>query len=119
MLDGYSSVIAAGGDGSINEVVNGMLRAADEAGSDVPPFGILPLGSANDLIDNLKLPEKLDEAANVIAAGRTRRLDLGQVNDRYFDNIVDNSSGFCRERRDRGEAAGSSILRSVRSTPRG
>ena len=86
VLDGYSSVIAAGGDGSINEVVNGMLRAADEAGSDVPPIGILPLGSANDLIDNLKLPEQLDEAANVIAAGRTRRLDLGQVNGRYFDN---------------------------------
>jgi diacylglycerol kinase (ATP) len=86
VLDGHSSVIAAGGDGSISEVVNGMIRAADEAGTDVPPIGILPLGSANDLMDNLKLPERLDEAANVIATGRTRRLDLGQVNGRYFDN---------------------------------
>ena len=82
--DGFSPIISAGGDGSISEVVNGMAQAAGDG--PLAPFGILPLGSANDLVDNLGLPKDLAAAARVIAAGQTRAMDLCQVNGRFFDN---------------------------------
>lgn len=85
-LDGFSPLIAAGGDGTIGEVVNGMARAvgSDEAG--IGPLGILPLGSANDLAFSLGLPLDLMEAAKVIKGGWTRSMDIGKVNDFYFAN---------------------------------
>jgi diacylglycerol kinase (ATP) len=82
---GFSPIISAGGDGSISEVVNGMMQACDGQPCQVP-LGILPLGSANDLVDNLAMPHDLQAAARLIASGRTRRMDLCQVNGRYFDN---------------------------------
>ena len=50
------------------------------------PFGIMPLGSANDLVYSLGLPTDLKAAAGVIAAGRTKAMDLGRLNDKYFAN---------------------------------
>ncbi|MCJ7534190.1 MAG: diacylglycerol kinase family protein [Anaerolineales bacterium] len=81
---GFNPVIAAGGDGTYNEVVNGIAAANNNDGSII--FGVLPLGSANDLVDNLKLPKDLPSAARVIADGQFRMMDLCKVNDRYFDN---------------------------------
>ena len=93
MREGYSPIISAGGDGSISEVVNGVLSEEHSSGKhDLPPIGILPLGSANDLVVNLGLPKELNAAAQVIAYGKIRRMDLGQVSHgdnrkiRYFDN---------------------------------
>ena len=83
---GFSPIIAAGGDGTIGESVNGMARAAKSEGTILGPLGILPLGSANDLVENLGLPTDLFAAAQVIAAGNTRLLDVGKLNDRYFVN---------------------------------
>ncbi|MEJ2354199.1 MAG: diacylglycerol kinase family lipid kinase [Anaerolineales bacterium] len=88
--DGYNPIIAAGGDGSISEVVNGMMEA--EANSAQCSLGVLPLGSVNDFVHNLGLPTTLLAAVQVIAAGKTRLLDLGSVKVadvekiRYFDN---------------------------------
>jgi diacylglycerol kinase (ATP) len=82
--DGFNPIIAAGGDGSINEVVNGI--AGLELEKPLVPLGVIPLGSANDLVDNLNLPRDLQLAANVIAAMQIHDLDLCQVNDRYFVN---------------------------------
>jgi diacylglycerol kinase (ATP) len=82
--DGFSPIISAGGDGSINEVVNG-IAGLGEATSSIP-FGVMPLGTANDLVDNLKLPKDLNQAALVIAANQPRRMDLCEVNQRYFAN---------------------------------
>lgn len=85
LRQGFSPIISAGGDGSISEVVNGMMQACE--GQPCPvPLGILPLGSANDLVDNLALPHDLQAAARIIATGYSRRMDLCQVNGRYFDN---------------------------------
>lgn len=92
--EGYQRIIAAGGDGSISEVVNGMLSPAlqEMPVSQRPALGIMPLGTANDLVVNLGLPLTLDDAAQVIAAGHTRLLDLGEVQvgvkgrKRLFDN---------------------------------
>ncbi len=83
-LDGFSPIIAAGGDGTIGEVVNGLAQARGE--DDMGILGVLPLGTANDFVCNLGLPLGLDEAAGVIAAGRTRPLDVCKAGERYFVN---------------------------------
>jgi YegS/Rv2252/BmrU family lipid kinase len=83
---GFSPIVAAGGDGTIGEAVNGLARAAKSEKELLGPFGILPLGSANDLVDNLGLPKDLNAAAQVIAAGKTRLMDVGYVNGFYFAN---------------------------------
>jgi diacylglycerol kinase (ATP) len=83
--EGFSPIIAAGGDGTIGDVINGMLQAVGED-EPLPPLGILPLGTANDLVDNLKLPKNIWESCVVIAAGKTRDMDLCSVNGRYFAN---------------------------------
>jgi len=82
--DGYDAVIAAGGDGTINEVINGLLRAAGDGPT--VPFGIVPLGTANDFNLMAGLPPTIAAAVAVIAAGRTRPIDAGQVNERFFIN---------------------------------
>jgi diacylglycerol kinase (ATP) len=84
VAQGFDAVVAAGGDGTLSEVANGLLRAADD-GKTIP-FGILPLGSANDFSDMLGLPRDLGEAAQIITAGRTRQIDAGRVNDHFFIN---------------------------------
>ena len=82
--EGYSPIIAAGGDGTIGEVVNGLARAYGE--EHLGTLGIMPLGTANDLVCNLGLPLDLEKAAKVIAAGKTLPLDVCKANDRYFVN---------------------------------
>lgn len=73
----YSVVIAAGGDGTVNEVVNGL------AGSDTK-LGIIPLGTENVLANGLGIPLDSDKAFDVILDGKSRRFDLGKANGRYF-----------------------------------
>ena len=84
--DGFSPIIAAGGDGTISEVANGLARAAGSEAEALGPLGIMPLGSANDLAFNIGLPSDLNEAARVIARGKTKNLDFGRLNERYFIN---------------------------------
>ena len=74
---GYTAVVVAGGDGTINEAVNGL------AGGDVP-LGIIPMGTANVLAAELGLPEEAGGIARVIAAGATTAVHLGQANGRHF-----------------------------------
>jgi diacylglycerol kinase (ATP) len=83
---GFTPIIAAGGDGTIGEVVNGLARAAKSDRDLLGPFGIMPLGSANDLVDNLGIPRDLNAAAQAIAAGKTVQMDIGYVNGFYFAN---------------------------------
>ena len=84
--NGFSPIIAAGGDGTIGDVLNGLARTAKKENEILGPLGILPLGSANDLADNLKIPKDLGEAAKVIAAGNLKLMDVGSVNGFYFAN---------------------------------
>ncbi|NJN82924.1 MAG: hypothetical protein HC802_12025 [Caldilineaceae bacterium] len=86
-------MVAAGGDGTISEVMNGLARATP-AGETVGKLGILPLGTGNDFADIIGCQRNLFEAAQLIGRGRTRRVDLGYAKivgpdiqrDRYFDN---------------------------------
>lgn len=81
---GCSPIIVAGGDGAFGEVVNGLFQANPEGV--LGPLGVLPLGTANDLVHNLGLLLDLEGAARAIAAGKTRRIDLGKANDWVFGN---------------------------------
>jgi diacylglycerol kinase (ATP) len=81
---GAAPIIIAGGDGTIGEVLNGLFRAKPDGV--LGPIGILPMGTANDLVTNLGLPLELNEAAEAIAGGKTRRIDLGLANNWVFAN---------------------------------
>jgi diacylglycerol kinase (ATP) len=83
-LAGFSPVVSAGGDGSISEVVNGLMQAAGDEMS--VPFGVIPLGSADDFADMLGLVKDVTAACRTILAGHTRVVDVGCVNGRFFDN---------------------------------
>ncbi len=90
---GFTTIIVAGGDGSIGEVVNGIACSWDGKSKLPATLGILPLGSANDFVFALGLPLDLNEAAKAIAAGKTKSVDLGKCNERLFIN----NSGLCLE----------------------
>jgi diacylglycerol kinase (ATP) len=83
---GFSPIVAAGGDGTIGDVVNGLARAAKSDQDLLGPVGILALGTANDLAFNLDYPLDLLAAAQVIKAGKTKLMDVGRVNDLFFAN---------------------------------
>ncbi len=83
---GFSPIIAAGGDGTIGEAVNGLALASKSETDLLGPLGILPLGTANDLVYNLRLPLDLQSAAQIIKKGNSKRMDIGRVNDLYFAN---------------------------------
>jgi diacylglycerol kinase (ATP) len=76
-------IVAVGGDGTINEVANGMACAGD-AVSTTATLGIVPAGTVNVLALELGLPFQVERACNVIAGGKTVSLDLGRVNGRRF-----------------------------------
>lgn len=86
--NGFDAVVAAGGDGTVSEVVNGLI----ESSGDRPtfPLGVLPVGTGNDFNDMNALPRELRDAAQVIASGKTRQIDAGRVEAdgqiHYFDN---------------------------------
>lgn len=77
--DSKQVVIAAGGDGTVHEVVNGLA-----GGSAV--LGVIPIGSGNDFIKMLSLPKNIDSAVEVIRADNRWKIDLGKINDEWFSN---------------------------------
>src|SRR5688500_10337799 len=76
---GAKLVIVGGGDGSVSAAIQAI------AGSEAS-LGVLPLGTLNHLARDLGLPSDLAEAAAVIASGRTRKIDVAEVNGRLFVN---------------------------------
>lgn len=84
---GADVVVAAGGDGTLNEIVNGLGPAPHR-----PRLGVVPIGTANDFASGLGLPEEIGPALDAAARGRSRRVDLARVNERYFLNV--STGGF-------------------------
>lgn len=79
----YDSVFALGGDGTVNECINGM------AGEDKRPiFGFIPMGTVNDLGRVLGIPMDPNQAIEEIPEMTTREIDVGKVNDTYFVDIL-------------------------------
>ncbi|MCP3742055.1 diacylglycerol kinase [Rossellomorea sp. BNER] len=79
----YDLVIAAGGDGTLNEVVNGLAEKDYR-----PKVGLVPMGTTNDFARALHIPKNIEDAINVIIKGETIPIDIGRMNDRYFINIA-------------------------------
>lgn len=98
--DGRGLVVAAGGDGTVHEVVNGLL--ADGPGDDVPELGIVPVGTGCDYVKTFDIPHEMAGAVARIAAGAPPRfVDVGRVTYqtpageavRYFANIAEAGIG--------------------------
>ncbi|MGM7703019.1 diacylglycerol/lipid kinase family protein [Pseudalkalibacillus sp. Hm43] len=81
--EAFDVVVSMGGDGTLNETVNGL---ADQ--KHCPKFGIIPMGTVNDFARALHIPTKFEDALGLIQQGETRAVDIGKVNDGYFMNIA-------------------------------
>ena len=90
--DGCTALFVGGGDGTLNEAINGVAAAG---ALDSTTFGVIPLGTGNDFAAGLGMPDEVDAALGVLLAGRTRQVDLGRVNGRVFANI--SGGGFLAE----------------------
>lgn len=87
--DGFETVVAAGGDGTTNEVMNGLIAACN--GKIAGTLGLLPTGSASDFMGNVGIPKNLQEACYRLGEKKTRTVDLAMLRipgekTRYFDN---------------------------------
>ncbi len=83
-LDGFDLIVAAGGDGTINEVVNGIAPLEKR-----PKLAIIPAGTTNDFARALHIPrEDPIEAAKVVLKGQTFNMDIGKAGEKYFMNIA-------------------------------
>lgn len=87
---GVERVIAGGGDGTVNEVVNGLMRLPRERR---PALGIMPLGSANDLATSLGLPLDGEAALRDALQLPIRRIDVPRLDGRYFLNMATGGIG--------------------------
>lgn len=79
----YDAFVISGGDGTINLLINAMMKYE----LNNSPIGIIPSGTANDFASFLKLPKISDECCDIIADGKTINVDLGLINDKYFINV--------------------------------
>jgi YegS/Rv2252/BmrU family lipid kinase len=93
--DGYDVVVAVGGDGTANEVLNGLMLAREERpGEPLPAMGMLSVGRGNDFAFGVGVPRDLEAACQALARGRRRKIDIGRVEGglypqgRYFGNGV-------------------------------
>jgi len=85
-------LIAAGGDGTLNEVVNGLMGLPRKAR---PVFGLVPLGTANDFATGCGIPRDPETALTLCLEGEAVPIDVGKANERWFLNVA--SAGFGAE----------------------
>jgi len=84
---GFDIIIAAGGDGTLNEVINGLAEQPHR-----PQLGILPLGTTNDFARAMGIPRNYEVACDLILRQSTVPIDIGKVNQKYFINIAGGGS---------------------------
>jgi len=81
--NGAELIVSVGGDGTINEIVNGIMKSKN-----APLLGIIPLGWANDFIKSTNIPSDIIEACKIIVRGKIKEIDIGTINGKiYFANI--------------------------------
>lgn len=79
----YDFVVAVGGDGTLNEVVSGIVE-----GNSHIPLAVISAGTVNDFATYLKLPQEPADFCEMIRTFRLKKVDVGKVNERYFINVV-------------------------------
>lgn len=78
----YHHILGAGGDGTINQIINIMKKKNLDI-----PLAILPVGTANDFAKYIGMPADIGSACDKILAGKIQEIDLGKANDKYFINV--------------------------------
>lgn len=81
-LTDCQAIIVAGGDGSVNKVVNSMMKNNIDL-----PLGVIPAGTANDFAKHLGIPFNISESIEMLSEMNVRAIDVGKVNDQYFVNV--------------------------------
>ena len=76
-------VVVSGGDGTLNEVIDGLLSAGHDT-----PIGYIPSGSTNDFASSIGLPKDIFECVDTIIAGTPQSVDIGSFNGRYFSYVA-------------------------------
>lgn len=79
----YKHILIAGGDGTVDSVVNAMAKNGVSL-----PIGILPAGTANDFSKFLGMPSDIEAACKQILSSEVKSVDLGSINDKYFVNVA-------------------------------
>ncbi|MDF2615738.1 MAG: dagK [Sedimentibacter sp.] len=79
----YDMIISCGGDGTVHEVVNGMMKCSER-----PKLAILPAGTVNDFAEQLKMPKAYANFASLLLKKKFISIDVGKINDDYFVNVV-------------------------------
>lgn len=85
-------VVAAGGDGTVSEVVNGLIASAEE--ESICPLGVLPLGAGNNLSALAGISQELTAAVQVVASGKIRKVDLGWLSYNVADGLHDSNGAW-------------------------
>lgn len=91
--EGRDLVIGAGGDGTMNEVINGLMLA-NTSNQDLPTMGILPVGRGNDFAFGMGIPHDFEKAVEILIKNDRKKIDIGKVtggdfpNGRFFGNGV-------------------------------
>lgn len=79
LADEYDLVVCSGGDGTLDEVVTGMMHC-----DSLTPIGYIPAGSTNDFAQSLKIPQNMEKAAEIAVSGTPFPCDVGEFNDDSF-----------------------------------
>ena len=79
----YDRIVCSGGDGTMNEVANGMMRLHEK-----PICGYIPAGTVNDFASSLRIPKIMRHAAELVTQGKVFRCDLGSFNDKFFTYVA-------------------------------
>jgi YegS/Rv2252/BmrU family lipid kinase len=79
----YEHILVAGGDGTVNKVVNLMIKSGQNA-----PLAVLPTGTANDFSNLIGMPKNIEKACEQIIKSEIKYIDLGKINEDYFVNVA-------------------------------
>ena len=85
LQDGYDMVVCSGGDGTLDEVVTGMMKRPVEKRV---PIGYIPAGTTNDFAQSLEIPRNMPEAAKAAMSGKPFACDIGTFNEDFFVYIA-------------------------------
>lgn len=79
----YDIIIACGGDGTVNEVVNGIMESDNKS-----KLAILPVGTTNDFASQLNIPKGIINFSKLLIEEKHKKVDIGKANNRYFVNVI-------------------------------
>lgn len=79
----YKMIVCVGGDGTVNEVINGVMRCAQK-----PIIGVIPTGTINDFATSLQIPKNVNQAVDIILEGHPFACDIGSFNNSYFSYVA-------------------------------